>query len=73
MVFDRQWKGAAAYHSINVHGTEVHNRIWSYPKPTSGFAPIKDYLSFYASAGRVKGGGDWACYVDDERVVAQDG
>lgn len=51
------------------------NRIWSYPSPTPGFTPLKDYLSFYASTGQSKQvhGGEWRCYVDDEQVGVQEG
>lgn len=43
----------------------IGNRIWSYERPTKGFEPIKDYLSFYA--------GPWQCFVDDEEVIPQPG
>ncbi|KAL8897380.1 MAG: hypothetical protein Q9207_007246 [Kuettlingeria erythrocarpa] len=63
-----EWKGAATYWNIANPDNEsevVKNRIWSYPQPTKGFSPIKDYLSFYA--------GPWDCYVDGERVEPQPG
>ncbi|KAI4198579.1 MAG: hypothetical protein LQ346_002732 [Caloplaca aetnensis] len=63
-----EWKGAATYWNIAKPDNEsevVKNRIWSYPQPTKGFSPIKDYLSFYA--------GPWDCYVDGERVEPQPG
>lgn len=68
-----EWKGPAAYHAVETPDGVVKDRIWSYPSPTSGFKPIKDYLSFYASSGRPQGQGDWVCYVDDERVALQEG
>ncbi|KAL8655003.1 MAG: hypothetical protein Q9210_001165 [Variospora velana] len=63
-----EWKGAATYWNIANPGDGadvVKNRIWSYGKPTKGFSPIKDYLSFYA--------GPWDCFVDGEKVEAQPG
>jgi len=74
---DEKWKGAATYHSITPPGASksITNRIWSYNKPTPGFLPLKDYLSFYASAGLSKdeAGGEWRCFVDDEMVGKQEG
>ena len=43
----------------------IQSRIWKYDNPTSRFAKIKGYLSFYA--------GPWRCYVDGEEVIAQPG
>lgn len=60
-----EWKGMAAYYSLTVDGDTVRDRIWGYPKPTSKFVPITDYLSFYA--------GPWDCYVDGEKVEPQPG
>lgn len=61
-----EWKGTATYYSVSVPETQaVMNRCWSYDSPTSGFKPIKDYISFYA--------GPWDCFVDDEKVKAQPG
>lgn len=62
-----EWKGRATYYSIKSPNTSetVKDRIWSYDDPTSGFKPIKGYLSFYA--------GPWDCYVDRELVVPQPG
>ncbi|KAH8648601.1 hypothetical protein BX600DRAFT_442888 [Xylariales sp. PMI_506] len=61
-----EWKGRATYYSLTTDGTSaVANRIWSYNNPTSGFEPIKGYLSFYA--------GPWDCFVDGEKVEPQPG
>ncbi|WWC71000.1 uncharacterized protein I206_104953 [Kwoniella pini CBS 10737] len=72
-----EWKGKASYHTFNPPSASnpITNRIWSYPKPTGNFTPIKDYLSFYASPGidKTKAGGNWKCYVDDEEVGVQEG
>lgn len=66
-----EWKGRATYHSIQVPGGQVANRIWSYQSPTAHFEPIKGYLSFYASGGNDQG--RWRCTVDDEEVGVQEG
>lgn len=60
-----EWKGKATYYSIESDGNKVSNRIWSYDSPTSGFEPLKDFLSFYA--------GPWDCYVEGEKVEPQPG
>ncbi|KAJ1324270.1 DUF427 domain-containing protein [Microdochium nivale] len=60
-----EWKGKATYYSLSLGGETVANRIWSYNSPTSSFAPLKGYLSFYA--------GPWDCYVDGEKVEPQPG
>ncbi len=39
---------------------------WCYESPRKGFESIKDFLAFYPS--KVE-----ACYVDGERVTAQEG
>jgi uncharacterized protein (DUF427 family) len=61
-----EWKGMATYYSVRV-GDSVLNRVgWAYPTPTANFAPIANYLSFYA-------GPMDACFVDGEQVVPQPG
>lgn len=60
-----EWKGVATYHSIELAGETVSNRIWSYENPTKGFEPIKGYLSLYA--------GPWNCFVNKELVQRQPG
>lgn len=58
-----EWKGAAEYWGlVDAPGTAV---AWSYPNPSPGFAAIRDWLCFYP--GRVE------CYIDDERVLPQEG
>ena len=61
-----EFKGEAAYWTLNVDGAASDRAAWSYPDPTPAFRPIRDYLAFYAS--KVD-----ACWVGDERVAAQDG
>jgi len=61
-----EFKGRAVYWDIVTPAGRRDAAAWSYPDPTPAFAPIKDHLAFYAS--RVD-----ACYVDGERVQAQEG
>lgn len=61
-----EWKGQASYYSVRVGDREAHKVAWTYPNPTSAFAPIKHYVAFYA-------GPMDACTVDGERVVPQPG
>ena len=61
-----EWKGHAHYFSLLLTGREIENVAWSYKSPTERFEAIAGYLAFYPS--RVD-----ACFVDDERVTAQDG
>jgi uncharacterized protein (DUF427 family) len=61
-----EWKGQAAYFTLRCGDAVAMEAAWSYPDPNPAFAAIKDYLAFYP--GRVD-----ACYVDGERVQAQDG
>lgn len=61
-----EFKGTAFYWTLKVGDHISQNAGWSYPQPTHWFQPIKDHVAFYAS--RVD-----ACYVDGERVQAQEG
>ncbi|MEN0006650.1 MAG: DUF427 domain-containing protein [Bacteroidota bacterium] len=61
-----EWKGSASYWDVQVGERLVPSMAWSYTNPSAAFAPIKDYLSFYASKAD-------ACYVDGELVNAQAG
>jgi uncharacterized protein (DUF427 family) len=61
-----EWKGRAAYWTIEVGDRVAPSAAWSYPSPTSRFAAITDYVCFYAN--RVD-----EAWVDDERVVPQEG
>jgi uncharacterized protein (DUF427 family) len=61
-----EWKGQAAYYNVEVGERRAENAAWFYPRPSPGFAPIKDAVAFYASMMD-------ECYVDDERVQAQPG
>jgi len=61
-----EFKGRATYYDLKVGGRVAGDAAWSYHKPARGYEAIKDHLAFYPS--RVD-----ACYVDDERVQAQEG
>ena len=61
-----EYKGQASYYSLKVGNKVSENAAWSYHQPSTGYESLKDHLAFYP--GRVD-----ACYVDDERVQAQDG
>ena len=59
-----EWKGAADYWAL-AEGNKTEAIGWSYPDPNAAFAAIRDWLCFYP--GRI------ACYIDGERVRAQEG
>jgi uncharacterized protein (DUF427 family) len=61
-----EFKGMAVYWTITVGDKSVRNAGWSYPNPNPGYKEIKDYISFYP--GMMD-----ACYVDGEKVKAQEG
>ena len=61
-----EFKGAAEYWKWAGDPEETSAIAWSYPDPNPAFSAIKDHLAFYPS--RVD-----ECYVDGERVKAQEG
>jgi len=61
-----EYKGRAVYWTLHLGGHESVAAAWSYSNPAPGYETIKDHLAFYPS--RVD-----ACYVDGERVRAQEG
>jgi uncharacterized protein (DUF427 family) len=61
-----EWKGQAEYWDLHLGDKKSLMAAWSYPEPSASFQPIQDYLAFYPS--KVD-----ACYVDGERVQAQEG
>jgi uncharacterized protein (DUF427 family) len=61
-----EWKGRAGYYTVSVGDRQASSAAWFYPNPTSAFGPIKDYVAFYPS--RME-----ACYLDGEKVQAQEG
>ena len=61
-----EWKGAATYWDVlDTAAGAVEAAAWSYETPTSGFAAITGYLTFYPSV--------FECSVDGERVRPQEG
>jgi uncharacterized protein (DUF427 family) len=61
-----EFKGSAAYVSLSVGERTSPDAAWYYPDPASGYEALHDHLAFYPS--RVD-----ACFVDGERVAAQEG
>ncbi len=61
-----EFKGAAQYLDVVVHGRRLEAVGWSYPDPTPGYEALRDHVAFYP--GRVD-----AAWMDDERVQAQPG
>ena len=61
-----EWKGVARHYTIAVAGRTAENAAWFYPAPAPGYETIADHVAFYPA--RVD-----ACYVDGERVRAQEG
>jgi uncharacterized protein (DUF427 family) len=61
-----EFKGTAAYWSLEVGDKRSENAAWSYPAPTPAFAAIAGYLAFYAS--RVD-----QCSVGEDLVQPQQG
>jgi uncharacterized protein (DUF427 family) len=62
-----EYKGVATYWDLQVPGAKlVEDVAWSYARPSSSYAALKDHLAFYAS--RVD-----ECTVDGERVQPQPG
>jgi len=61
-----EWKGEAAYLTVEAGGQQAERAAWYYPEPTPGFEEVRGHVAFYP--GRMD-----ACFVDDERVAAQEG
>jgi uncharacterized protein (DUF427 family) len=61
-----EFKGTARYWDVVVGDRVSVAAAWSYEDPSAEFAGLKGYLAFYP--GRVEG-----CWVDEERVLAQEG
>ena len=59
-----EWKGQAAYYSIQVGEQQAENAAWFYPEPTPAFADIANYVAFYPSRMQ-------ACYLAGELVQSQ--
>jgi len=61
-----EFKGLVTYYTLKVNDKVSENVAWSYHDPSIRYDSIKDHVAFYP--GRVD-----ACYIDGERVQAQDG
>lgn len=61
-----EWKGVAHYYDAVVGETKVANAGWYYPSPSRRYPQLKDFVSFYPAKMS-------ACFVDGERVKAQEG
>ena len=60
-----EWKGAASYYSVVTPDSEFQNAGWSYATPSSAFADLAGYFSFYPAL--------LSCTVDGETVQPQGG
>ncbi|WNC60275.1 DUF427 domain-containing protein [Thermosynechococcus sp. QS41] len=61
-----EWKGQGAYYHVKVGDRQADNAAWYYPKPTPAFAPICNYIAFYAALMD-------ECTVDGVVVIPQPG
>lgn len=61
-----EFKGMASYYDIKSDLQGVPQAAWGYPKADGRFEPIKGCVSVYAHVME-------ACYVNDEKVKAQEG
>lgn len=61
-----EWKGAAAYFDVVLGDRTEVAAAWTYPTPAPRFAALAEHVAFYPA--RMD-----ACWLDGERVQAQDG
>lgn len=61
-----EWKGFAAYYTVQVGDRNAPNAAWYYPEPVPEYASLRDYVTFYPAMMD-------ACYVNDELVQPQPG
>lgn len=61
-----EWKGPARYYDVHAAGRVAADAAWGYPDPPPAFAAIRGHVAVYAGAMD-------ACFVDDERVIPQEG
>jgi uncharacterized protein (DUF427 family) len=61
-----EWKGHARYYSVHAAGRVAADAAWGYPNPTPAFAAIRDHVAVYPGIMD-------ACFVDNERVMPQEG
>lgn len=61
-----EWKGRAAYWTLQAGGRTATDAGWGYPTPTAAFSAIAGYVAVYAGAMD-------SCFVGDDRVTPQPG
>ena len=61
-----EFKGRARYHDLVAGGRTASRAGWSYPDPVEAYAALADHVCVYPSLMD-------ACWLDDERVQAQEG
>src|ERR1700693_3651648 len=61
-----EWKGQASYWDVVGPQRQSHAAGWSYADPSPAYRSLQNCFAFLP--GRVD-----ACYLDDERVEAQEG
>ena len=61
-----EWKGRAAYFDVTGGDRRVERGAWAYPRPTRAFEEITGWVAVYPALMD-------ACFLDDDRVDAQDG
>ena len=61
-----EFKGPARYLDALIDDRHYEAVAWTYPQPSPGYEELKDHFAFYP--GRVD-----AAWLDDERVLAQEG
>lgn len=61
-----EWKGMASYLDVVAGDAEAARAAWTYPRPTPGFAVLRDHVSVYPAAME-------QCLVDGVQVLPQPG
>ncbi len=61
-----EWKGMARYYDVVVGERRAPAAAWFYPDPSIAFLALRDHIAVYPKAMD-------ACFVDGERVEAQEG
>jgi len=61
-----EFKGTARYLDALISNRRYEAVAWTYPHPSAGYQELKDHFAFYP--GRAD-----AAWLDDERVIAQEG
>ena len=61
-----EWKGGASYYSVTAGDKSARDAAWYYRHPTHPYEALAGYVAIYP--GKMD-----ACYVDGEKVQAQEG